>query len=414
MGNSEKTAGCEILTTNVITPHTGIPEEQMYREANEREGMAAISKVSLDFTEDKKTPAFLVDEQMSYMRCVACDQDVIGRLNQLSAQAAFDAKILGQAPDLSRVNEFVMYHAKGDCIREQGYKPLGGSAPVRECINCGRYVPINEDHDCRDVKPGEAPATIIPREHQSSPKEHWADKEIQLAAQEIVDGKFRVRDDPNEFWNYGETMTVAQHPRVKEAMRKLEQEMEGPSNEQEYLEKYQMLHELNEAANKPNQWDGQGRWIGAENEEMRKGMILSPFAFMQKLCAIVGERRVELNKFGVLGRVHLLSPDPNYVESAIFTLGPKDQRPEHMKGKCVVGTLQYPLSTEWMIVRVNQYGVPTTAKYLGWRTALLSMIRLGVLTEKEAHKAFPLGDGPAGDWYREQLYMHRNRRQRPA
>jgi hypothetical protein len=61
-----------------------------------------------------------------------------------------------------------------------------------------------------------------------------------------------------------------------------------------------------------------------------------------------------------------------------------------------------------MVMRFNEYGVPTTAKFLGWRTALLSMIRLNVLTEEEAHKAFPLGSGQAADWYKAQLYMHRN------
>jgi hypothetical protein len=63
-----------------------------------------------------------------------------------------------------------------------------------------------------------------------------------------------------------------------------------------------------------------------------------------------------------------------------------------------------------MVMRFDEYGVPTTAKYLGWRTALLSMIRLNVITEKEANKAFPLGNGPASSWYREQLFIFRAER----
>jgi hypothetical protein len=62
-----------------------------------------------------------------------------------------------------------------------------------------------------------------------------------------------------------------------------------------------------------------------------------------------------------------------------------------------------------MVPRFDEYGVPKNAKYLGWRTALLSMIDLHVITAKEAHTAFPLSEGPAGAWYREQLFRIRNR-----
>jgi len=73
-----------------------------------------------------------------------------------------------------------------------------------------------------------------------------------------------------------------------------------------------------------------------------------------------------------------------------------------------VGTLQWPLGTEWMVMNFNEFGVPTTAKYLGWRTALLTMIRCGAITEAQAHKAFPVGSGPAAAWYLEQLMKMRN------
>ena len=74
-----------------------------------------------------------------------------------------------------------------------------------------------------------------------------------------------------------------------------------------------------------------------------------------------------------------------------------------------VGTLQWPLGTEWMCMHFNEYGVPTEAKFLGWRTALLTMIRCKAITEAEAHQAFPLvAENRAAQWYLQQLYWLRN------
>jgi hypothetical protein len=71
-------------------------------------------------------------------------------------------------------------------------------------------------------------------------------------------------------------------------------------------------------------------------------------------------------------------------------------------------SLQYPLATEWMIMRFDEFGVPTSAKHLGWRTALLTLIRLGIITPKQAEEAFPLGSGPASQWYRQQIFEWQN------
>lgn len=234
----------------------------------------------------------------------------------------------------------------------------------------------------------EAPLVIIPRKHQSAPKEHWSDKELRKAAEEIDNGQFQVLQDENEFFNYGPTQFLARHPRVQEALARLELEKEE-CNSQEAAEKAQMIFEMNEMIQKPDHWDGEGRWIGKENEEMRHGELMTPFSFITKLQKVIGESRVQLSEFAVSKR-------------AALTAWEIDWKAGDRK-KVQVGTLQYPLGTEWMIMRFNEYGVPTTAKYLGWRTALLSMITLGVITEKEAHKAFPLKEGPASAWYREQL-----------
>lgn len=243
---------------------------------------------------------------------------------------------------------------------------------------------------------------IVPRQHQSAPKEHWSTKELQKAAEEISAGQYIVKPDNDELFNYGPTQALAQHPRVQEALARLELEKNEAQTTQEFVEKIQQQHELNARAAEPDKWDGQGRWIGKENEEMRHGLLLTPLEFMHRLTQVIGHTRVELNRYAVNKRVALLVPDPQAVASNLimpFT---------HINGKCIVATLQYPLGTEWMIMRFNQYGVPTEAKFLGWRTALLSMILSNVITEKEAHKAFPLTTGPAADWYKQQLQIHRN------
>jgi hypothetical protein len=73
-----------------------------------------------------------------------------------------------------------------------------------------------------------------------------------------------------------------------------------------------------------------------------------------------------------------------------------------------VGAVQWPYATEWTLMNFNQYGVPTTHQHLGWRTALLTMVRHRVITEEEAELAFPVGDGPAAAWYLEQLWLRRH------
>lgn len=271
-------------------------------------------------------------------------------------------------------------------------------------------------------------AVHIPREHQSAPKEHWADKEIAAAAEEIRTGQFTPESDANDplgalavglqrgqlpespndidMQSMRDTEALIQHPRVKEALARLERERDEAPNSQEYLEKAQMIHELNAASARPDQWDGQGRWMGKENEEMRIGRILTPWQFLERLEDIIGPGRVLLNRFAVNKRVALLVPD---TDKAPLLILPGQPEPPRKSGFVQVGTLQWPCGSEWMVMRFDQYGVPTEPKYLGWRTALLSMIQLGVITEKEAHKAFPLSLGPAGDWYREQLFMLRAR-----
>lgn len=296
-----------------------------------------------------------------------------------------------------------------------------------------------------DTENNEAPSLIIPTEHQSAPKEHWIVDEMRKAAAEIDKGTFRPELADDDYFYSGPEQLVAMHPRVKEAIARLEREIPEASNSQEFIEKWQMLHELNEEASKPDRWDGQGRWMGQDNEQMRHGELLTPVDFMKRLTAVIGETRVQLNRFAVQHRVALLVDDPDAERKRLMAIGSKAidfdysarqlqkanakdfktnlkkleaafQKhqdatyipPDYLKDKVQVGTLQWPLGTEWMVMRFNEYGVPTTAKYLGWRTALMSMIFLGIISEDEAHKAFPVKPNEASIWYRAQLFYFRN------
>ena len=282
-----------------------------------------------------------------------------------------------------------------------------------------------------------APTVHIPLEHQSAPEPTWADKEVAKAAEEIREGQFtpdlsddadligaiglvrgadmqRVADRNRELsraqmTEMADSLALSQHPRVQEALARLEREKKDARTTQEAAEKAQMLHEYNAKAAQKNQWDGQGRWMGKDNEEMRVVNIMTPHQWLAKLESAIGEKRVLINRFAVLKRVAVLVP--NSEQNRALILEPGQLAPESQKKDqfLAVGTLQWPCGPEWMIPKFDEYGVPVRAKYLGWRTPLLCLIAKRIITEKEAHKAFPLGDGPAGDWYREQLFELRNR-----
>jgi hypothetical protein len=286
------------------------------------------------------------------------------------------------------------------------------------------------------VSEQKSPAVHIPPEHQSAPKESWADKEVAKAAEEIREGQFRpdlsedadllgmvgmsrslALKDPHaatpaqnllKFTEMADSLALSQHPRVQEALARLELEKREARTTQEMVERTQMIHEMTERANQKNKWSGQGRWIGKDNEEMRKVNILSPQQWLAKLEPVIGQGRVYINRFAVLCRVAVLVPNTKDNQSLLWT--PDQGQPPKPKEEFLpVGMLQWPCGPEWMIPRFDEYGVPTRPKFLGWRTPLLCLIQKRIITEKEAHRAFPLALGPAGDWYREQLFEFRNR-----
>lgn len=310
-----------------------------------------------------------------------------------------------------------------------------------------------------------APAVQIPERHQSAPKLHYADKAIMQAAEEIDAAKDRgelvptgfegmpnvalrtgtpemleKRVDATDFAHTENTLVLAEHPRVKEAMARLEKERDDAPTTQEYFEKAQMLHELAEAKSAGNRWDGQERWQGKENIAARRGRPLQPLAFYHQLMRVVNPgaqfglhtfptsgKRGFVRAIGCgpifLGRDAVLSGDPlgdpNVRSGRVPLLVLATERAPQIilpgaplkpkEGEAMqVATLQWPVGTEWMIMNFDEFNVPTTPKFLGWRTAILSMIRCGVITEKQADKAFPLGSGPVSSWYRQQMREWRN------
>jgi hypothetical protein len=308
------------------------------------------------------------------------------------------------------------------------------------------------------VQHGDKLNVIVPREHQSAPKETEADQAVRAAAAEIHEGKWvppdaqtalddvnialaagprdqvrRVAEDATfeDFQQTRESLLLGQHPRVIEALAKLEEEKRTARTPQEYLEKTAMLFELNGQSRRGQHWEGEQRWKGKENEEMRKGLVLKPVEFYTRLMRVIGGgvdftcrdyqvrgERVSTVGSGrvLLGRQARRIGAEGAFRVPLFALMRK-QVALSLPGQSFdpdepvyICSLQYPLATEWMVMRFDEFGVPTSAKHLGWRTALLTLIRLGVISVKEAEKAFPLGTGPAGTWYREQLFEWQNRR----
>jgi hypothetical protein len=280
----------------------------------------------------------------------------------------------------------------------------------------------------------EAPALHIAREHQSAPAEHWADKEVAKAAEEIRGGQFTPvaaeEDDllaiglqrglaiknpaqlaGNEklalFEQTADSVALAQHPRVQEMLVRLEKEKNDAQSSQEMLEKTAMLHEANQRAARKNLWDGQGRWLGKAAEEMRIVNILSWQQWLGRLTKVIGEDRVFVSEGMRAGRKNVLVPKQGAGGRGQRLASPYSLIPDPSPYE-PVATIQ-PVNPEWMVMRFSEYGEPTCPKYLGWRTPLLSLIAQRIITEKEAHRAFPLGSGPAADWYRQQLFELRSR-----
>jgi len=85
--------------------------------------------------------------------------------------------------------------------------------------------------------------------------------------------------------------------------------------------------------------------------------------------------------------------------------------PEGWKPTCI-GAIQIPAMYEWSILRLDEHGVSAGEKFIGWRSALCSLITKGAISEEKAHQIFGKPrEGAVSSRYRKTLYMHRNRKQ---
>jgi hypothetical protein len=312
---------------------------------------------------------------------------------------------------------------------------------------------------------GKFPAVHIDRRHQSAPRETEADKAVRLAADEIREGHWKpdqkaldeIDSVPGlalragnaeavnapwtqqDFDQTDESLVLAGHPRVQEALARLEAEKQESKSGQEYVERAAMIQETIENTRRAQRWEGQERWQNDDVLEARKGKILSPIEFYERLmrdglgkppdlfashdipCRQVdyakadgGEdtyvRAVGTGRILLARHVKKVHPWDKSGRVALLTIAHADT-PLILPGQAArfeepvqIATVQWPFSTEWMVMRFDEFGVPRTPRYLGWRTALLALIRGGYVSEEEAHRAFPVGLGPEATWYKQQIF----------
>lgn len=180
------------------------------------------------------------------------------------------------------------------------------------------------------------------------------------------------------------------------------------------------------AAAAKSRWKGQERWQGRENIERRVVNIMHPHDVMRKLQKAGVDARiyapvyyvtmpddvtgkpVQVKKPRAVGRIWL---GDEAVQQRIGIFGwVKDTKTETRRVKLVT-YLQYPCGPEWSLMYFDEWNVPTSERYRGWRTALLQMILKEVITEEEVDRAFgPVVLNPASEFYREQLQSYRARR----
>ena len=269
-------------------------------------------------------------------------------------------------------------------------------------------------------------AVIITPEHQSSPKTSEMEKAVREVAQEIHDGAF-VPTVNDEFFDVGFSALLAQHPKIQDLVSKLET-AEVPKTNAEYVEKAEMLFEVNEMFRKGFRWDGQERWMGKYNEESRLVNPMTPTQFIERLAAVGIGAEAETKEVMVRQKNPAYSPfaidnmQPEFLEMPMVKSDKLIYLGARVVEGCVglfakvwneeknimedrrINKLQVPLSPEWSVLRFDEFDVPINEKYHGWRTALLSLIINRVITRKQAEQAFGKPKGEASSFYRKQLF----------
>jgi hypothetical protein len=257
---------------------------------------------------------------------------------------------------------------------------------------------------------------IIRPEHQAAPKVE------ELRTAQVMRSVRSSKHSDQWFKDYDEEMTPVYDEAMKREMEQLRYTTESSEEAVEMMLQRFEENYCSEATRK-QRWDGQLRWMGKEAEEMRRGRVMHAYTFMEILRRSGVDARIDTptqlkwveGEGGVLK--HFVTPT---ISSARLWLNHgsnrglvgvnawvKDEATGMMIEKTVT-SLQYPYGQEWSVMRFDQYNIPKKEKYRGWRTTLLVLIIAGVLTEKEAHKAFGEGRGAASEFYQMQLQIQRN------
>ena len=183
--------------------------------------------------------------------------------------------------------------------------------------------------------------------------------------------------------------------------------------------------EMNYAVAGRQRWREQHHFMGKENEAMRFVNILHPHAIFRRLRRAGVDARIEAPSFYVwvpddstgrlisikrertIGRLWL---HDNAVEGRVGVSAWVTNR-KGVRERKMVTTLQYPYGPEWSLLHFDKFDVPVAEKYRGWRTAMLSLILQGVLTEEEVNRAFgPVPLSGVSLLYRKQLQMSRRKK----
>lgn len=185
----------------------------------------------------------------------------------------------------------------------------------------------------------------------------------------------------------------------------------------ELIEAEQKTWEKNYRARAANRWQGQERWMGDENEEMRLVNILHPHAVFAKLqqagvnCSI--EPAIDWvwdidHKTGLTVPVQRTRSTARFwlhdvvIKDRVGISGWVLHNGKHSAQ--YITYLQWPQGPEWSLMKFDEFDVPQYEKYRGWRTALLRLIQEAVITEDEVDRAFgPVVQNAASELYLEQL-----------
>ena len=198
------------------------------------------------------------------------------------------------------------------------------------------------------------------------------------------------------------------------------------THNQQLIEEERRLYEENYAARHAQRWEGQERWMGRENEEARLVNILHPHAIFQKLrdagvnCSIEPAtdwvwdidhatgltvpklRELSIARFWLHDSVIM---DRVGISAWVWRNGVRTVQ--------YITYMQYPVGPEWSVMRFDEFDVPTSEKYRGWRTALLRLMQEGLLDEREVDRAFgPVTMSDVSELYHEQLDAIRESRGR--